>query len=326
MDARQRLDALAKVAALRLLQRRRPLVVTWPVTDRCNLSCRTCGRWRRESTELGTDEARHVVDQLADLGTLRVSLSGGEPLLREDLGEIAGHARRRGVSVVVTTNGSLVPDRLAALSEANLIKLSLDGDREAHDRLRGTGSFERVLEAARALRLAGRRFVFNTVLSAVNLDRPESVIRIAEEFGTRVRFTTINAAHAAPREIAKLEPTREAHRAAIDRIAAARRAGRPVANSPAGLHYLRTWPAGSRSFPCFAGRGLAHLSAGGELFPCIFMEGRLPGLDVRALGVAAAFAGLGNPACGRCWCGGTLELNLLLGLHPLAFGGLRRLA
>jgi MoaA/NifB/PqqE/SkfB family radical SAM enzyme len=327
MDARRRLDALAKVLELRLLGRRRPLVVTWPVTDRCNFACRTCERWRRESAELGTAEALSAIDQLARLGTLRLSLSGGEPLLREDLGELVGRARSSGISVVVTTNGSLVPERLTALAAANLVKLSLDGEREVHDRLRGAGSFDLVLTAARALRKAGRRFVFNTVLSAANLGRPGEVIRLAEEFGTRVRFTTVNTAHAPAGAIADLEPpSPEAHARAIDRIAAARRAGRPVANSPAGLRYLRTWPAGRRGFPCFAGRALAHLASDGGLYPCIFMEGRMPGRDVRALGFAAAFAGLANPACGRCWCGGTMELNLLLGLHPLALANLRRLA
>ncbi|HUT78824.1 MAG TPA: radical SAM protein, partial [Polyangia bacterium] len=306
MDARRRFDALVKVLELRLLGRRRPLVVTWPITDRCNFSCRTCKRWRRESAELGTAEALSVIEQLARLGTQRISISGGEPLLRDDLGELLGHARRRGVAVVVTTNGSLVSERLPALAGAELVKLSLDGDREVHDHLRGAGSFDLVLEAARALRSAGRRFVFNTVLSAVNLDRPEDAIRLAEEFETRVRFTTINTVHASQAEIADLEPpSPRAHARAIDRIAAARRAGRPVANSPAGLRYLRTWPGGRRDFPCFAGLALAHLAADGGLYPCIFMEGRMPGRDISALGIAEAFAGLANPACGRCWCGGT---------------------
>ncbi len=326
MDAGKKLDAMVRLLALRLLGRNRPLVVTWPITDRCNFSCSSCERWRRGSAELDTEEALSVIDQLARLGTLSISLSGGEPLLREDLGELVGRARCLGMTVVVTTNGSLVSGRLHDLAGVRMVKLSLDGDREVHDRLRGDGSFDLVLKAARALRAAGRRFVFNTVLSAANLDSPGSVIRLAEEFGTRVRFTTINTAHASAQAIAALEPAcPEAHGRAIDRIAEARRAGRPVANSLAGLRYLRTWPVGRREFPCFAGRALAHLAPGGQLYPCIFMEGRLPGRDVRELGVDAAFAGLANPACGRCWCGGTMELNLLLGLHPLAVANLRRL-
>jgi MoaA/NifB/PqqE/SkfB family radical SAM enzyme len=327
MNARQKLVALARIVEIRLLGRRRPLVVTWPITDRCNFSCSYCERGRGGSRELSTDEVRRILDQLFGLGCVRVSLSGGEPLVRDDIGEIVGHARRRGMSVVMTTNGSLVPERLAAIAGVNLVKLSLEGEERVHDSLRGAGSFLRVMDAARALDAAGRRFTFNTVLNVRNLDQHEALIRTAERFGTGIRFTTINTAHAGSGTIAPLVPApRAAYLDAVDAITVARRSGRPVSNSLAGLHHLRTWPEGRSGLRCFAGRGFAHLSAAGRLYPCIAMEGKVAGIDVLERGLREALDGLPPPACDGCWCGGTMELNLLLGGDPAAIVNARRLS
>ena len=88
-----------------------PHVVAWNLTQRCNLACAHCyisaGSWHSAAGELSTAECRRIADEILELNDAPLFiLSGGEPLLRDDLEEIAAHASRRGATVVVGTNGT----------------------------------------------------------------------------------------------------------------------------------------------------------------------------------------------------------------------------
>jgi MoaA/NifB/PqqE/SkfB family radical SAM enzyme len=95
--------------------------------------------------ELSTEQIFSIIDELADNGTQRVSISGGEPLLREDIGEIISHIKKKGMGCGLNTNGLLVPDRIEEVRKVDSITISLDGEREAHEANRGRGTFEKVM-------------------------------------------------------------------------------------------------------------------------------------------------------------------------------------
>ena len=113
-------------------------LVFWETTAGCNLECVHCRRLdvAREmmQDDLSTDEACRLVDQIAAAGNPILILSGGEPLIRPDVLEIAGHARGRGLTVSLATNGTLITSRLArAIRDAGIarVAVSLDGARAA---------------------------------------------------------------------------------------------------------------------------------------------------------------------------------------------------
>ncbi len=147
-------------------------VIVWNMTRRCNLKCVHC--YARAVDVYGKDEidtasAKRMIDDLAAYGVPVMLFSGGEPLVREDLVELAAYAVEKGMRAVISTNGTLItPQKAAELKKVGLsyVGISLDGLEEAHDRFRGKkGSFAKALEGvencqAEGLKV-GLRFTIN---------------------------------------------------------------------------------------------------------------------------------------------------------------------
>lgn len=137
-------------------------VIVWNVTRRCNLSCVHCyshSRNEEYSDELNTREGITLIDNLGEFGTPVLLFSGGEPLMRPDLLQLATHAKSSGIRVVISTNGTLITERAAEdLKDVGLsyIGVSLDGLRETNDKFRGKkGAFDEALQGIRNCRKAG---------------------------------------------------------------------------------------------------------------------------------------------------------------------------
>ncbi len=153
----------APAALLRYSADKRPVVV-WNATRRCNLACVHCyaaARSEPDPDELSTEQARAMIDDLAQFGVPVLLFSGGEPLLREDIFELGRYAAQRGIRAVISTNGTLIDRRTAQrIREAGFsyVGVSLDGLRETNDRFRGrAGAFDEALEGIRQCRAAGVR-------------------------------------------------------------------------------------------------------------------------------------------------------------------------
>jgi radical SAM protein with 4Fe4S-binding SPASM domain len=143
---------------------RRPIVV-WNLTRTCNLKCVHCytnSEARRYPGELSTDEAKRVLDDLAAFKVPAVLFSGGEPLVRPDLFELAAYARSLGLHVVLSTNGTLITretaQRLKDL-QFSYVGISLDSAiPEIHDEFRGMeGAFDRTLRGFRFCKEVGQK-------------------------------------------------------------------------------------------------------------------------------------------------------------------------
>lgn len=147
-------------------------VVVWNMTRRCNLKCVHC--YAKALDEAGvdaisTDQAKAMIDDLAAYGAPVMLFSGGEPLVRKDLVELARHAVSRGMRAVISTNGTLITkDKARELKSVGLsyVGISLDGGEETHDTFRKVkGCFKKALEGvtncqAEGLKV-GLRFTIN---------------------------------------------------------------------------------------------------------------------------------------------------------------------
>jgi len=104
------------------------------ITRRCNYRCRGCNVWKdQDSRELSTEEVKKGLDTLSDLGVLEIVFSGGNPLIREDAGEILDHASEHFVTTVYD-NGSMAAEKIDALSNVDFVAISLDTlDEEKND-------------------------------------------------------------------------------------------------------------------------------------------------------------------------------------------------
>lgn len=174
----------------------RAYAVSWNLTARCNLFCAHCYLSAAPGVpgadELGTEECRQVLDDIARVNPRVVLiLTGGEPLLRRDLYQLAARAREHGFTVVVGTNGVLLRERQARLLREHGVQgasLSLDStDAARHDRFRRLpGAFQATLRAAAALRAEGLEFSLHMSVLQWNVAEIPAMIDLARELGARV--------------------------------------------------------------------------------------------------------------------------------------------
>lgn len=156
----------------------RPFLVFWEITRACALSCSHCravAQHRRDPRELTAKEAENVVDQLAELAPPMLILTGGDPMERPDVLEIAARASSAGIRVGLSPSATrrLIASDFSAIRQAGIerMSLSLDGStRETHDAFRRVpGTFDRTIRAMEMARDAGISIQINTTLTAGNV-------------------------------------------------------------------------------------------------------------------------------------------------------------
>jgi radical SAM protein with 4Fe4S-binding SPASM domain len=172
-------------------------LISWNVTGRCNLSCKHCylpaGRDDGiTGNELRTDEALNVIDRIAIVNPeVMLILSGGEPLMRKDIFELAAYASGKGMMVVVGSNGLLIDETVASsLRRCGVagVSISLDSvDPEIHDDARScTGSWERAVRAVGICRDAGLSVQINAVVTKRNYGELPRLIEYSRSLGAKV--------------------------------------------------------------------------------------------------------------------------------------------
>lgn len=175
-----------------------PFLVVWDFTHKCNLACKHCysnsGAVREE--ELTTAQALAVVNQMADAGVTALAFSGGEPLTRKDLFEVARHAADRGLYVSLASNGTLLTkENVQKLKQAkvNYVDISIDGaTAKTHDGFRGVeGAFDRAMAGLKNCVEADLCVCIATTTTKNNLDEMPAIVTLAEEIGAE-RFTYFN--------------------------------------------------------------------------------------------------------------------------------------
>ncbi len=162
-------------------------VVVWNVTQRCNLSCMHCysdSHDRAYAGELTHDEGRRLLDDLAAFGAPTVIFSGGEPLIREDIFELASYARDHGLRCVLSTNGTLITSAAAQrIHDAGFayVGISLDGIGPLHDGIRGKrGAYEEALRGLRNCRELGIRVGLRVTIHRRNLPQLPALFDLLE--------------------------------------------------------------------------------------------------------------------------------------------------
>jgi PqqA peptide cyclase len=169
-----------------------PLWLLLELTYRCPLHCVFCYNptdFARTGAELATADWLRVLREARALGAVQLGLSGGEPLVREDLEAIVAEAHGLGFYVNLITSGvGLTRARIAALKAAGLdhIQLSFqDSTRELNDFLSSTRTFELKSQVAALIREYGYPMVLNVVLHRLNIDHVGQILEMAEAFGAQ---------------------------------------------------------------------------------------------------------------------------------------------
>ena len=169
-----------------------PKWIAWEITRRCNLRCVHC----RSSSELEIkghsdfplSEAFRIIDDIASYAKPVVVLSGGEPLVRDDVFEIAKYGAEKGLRMCLATNGTLVTDESCEKIKSSGIKIvsiSIDGSEDVvHDDFRNQkGAFAGTINAARLFKKHGIEFIVNSSFSKRNQEEIPKVYKLAKELG-----------------------------------------------------------------------------------------------------------------------------------------------
>ncbi|MBU2261325.1 MAG: heme b synthase [Proteobacteria bacterium] len=166
-------------------------MVAWEVTRSCNLACGHCRASALRGPypgELGTEKCLQLLDEIAAVAKPVIILTGGEPLLRKDIYDIAAYGNRKGLRMVLATNGTFVTEAVAnRMIEAGIrrVSVSLDGpDAGSHDAFRGVpGAFAEALTGIAAMKKAGLDFQINTTITRANLAQIREIHDLAHRLG-----------------------------------------------------------------------------------------------------------------------------------------------
>ncbi len=278
----------------------KPRLIFWELTTGCNLRCIHC---RASATELMSPsdltyaECSGIIDQLAEYAPLILVLSGGEPLWRRDVFDLAQRARSKGIRVALATNGTLVDEAMAMrIQDVGIqrVAISLDGaGRGTHDTFRGhVGAFDAAIHGLRCLKELGISTQINTTVSQHNAHELPDVLKLALKLGVDAFHLfllvpvgcglTIKDEQAVHGDEAErilnwfydrsldsgleMKATCAPHyyRIVRQRRADARRAGIQLAELP--QHGMNAMTRG-----CLAGSGVCFISHRGEVFPCGYL-------------------------------------------------------
>ncbi len=165
-----------------------PRLIFWETTAGCNLACIHCRRITVADQllpqDLSTEEAFDLIDQVAAFARPIFVLSGGEPLFRPDIFDIARHASDAGLIVALATNGTLIEADVARRIKAagiRRVSVSFDGaDAATHDTFRGAGAFEQALAGMAHLREVGVPYQINTTVARHNIHQMPETLALAK--------------------------------------------------------------------------------------------------------------------------------------------------
>ncbi len=258
-----------------------PLAVHQEVVAACNLTCAHCfaGELPRKARPLSLGELDALFADLAAMGSFRLGITGGEPLLRKDLFEVLDAATARGLHPCVTTNALLIDERVArefGRRELVWLNVSLDGaTAETNDLVRGDGVFERVKEK---LAVLGRhaRFTLAFTVMRHNAREVEGCARLAAEVGAHTAVFRPLYPVGVARENPALMPSYDDYAGALSRLASldARAFGEHGLRaldpfSPTGREEARGGAVDELA--CGAGATVCSVSVSGDVNPCSFL-------------------------------------------------------
>lgn len=309
----QKARAAVGFAKVRLTGRAIPVAVRINLNNRCHSRCQYCAFWSTPSEEMATDEILRIVHDLAALGTTRISYSGGEPMLRKDLGRIIDATVDAGIAVGLNSTGFLFEKRKDDLRRLDLVKLSIDGPPEVHDDIRGRkGSFGEMEAGAAVLRELGVPYSFAMTVTKDNVDHVPFVVDFAREHGTFAAIQPVMTMSHASDQTPELYPDVERFRAMVDSLIETKeREPNVLRNSLGGLKHIRHWPR-IGGLKCYAGEALVMVEANGDVVPCDRIEYDEAIPNCRERGIAWALERLPTVHCEGCGFCGSVEINMLM--------------
>ncbi|MFH1380198.1 MAG: radical SAM protein [bacterium] len=277
-----------------------PIILSWQVTDTSNAGKPCYQNQARTEKELSPSEVIDVIDRIAQAGVRRVILTGGDPMMRFDIGSIMDQLHEKNISVHLETHGYFVERKIEIVKLADKVFLPLDGPEEIQDELRYIGSYQEVLQAAKVLAANKRPFVFVCTLTSKNIDLLESALEVAGHFKTGIYFEPVPPLLDGTKTAHPLIFSSDRMKRAMIRLIRLKKAQYPnVLNSEESLNHIYHWPESSMVH-CESSWICAHIDVNGDLIPCGYVRPRVRN-NILKDGLVEAFNKLSAKTCTDCW-------------------------
>lgn len=327
-EIKSRIRLPYEILKCRILNIYKPLVILFYVTDKCNSSCRYCvGNWSgRKIKDFTTEEIKRIIDECKSLGSVHITIHGGEILLRNDVKEIIDYLKENKFYVNLVTNGILLPLKIDEIANIDTLCISLDGREENNDYNRGKGTYKAAMNAIRLAKDKGFKFVVHATLTRRSIVDIEYLCRQAKEIGYYQQFSLLLKPPTPEQKELGLfvEEAKEAMR----QIIKLKKEGYPVFTSYWTLKNALNWPFGfdksrlnKKELPpknnlirCFYGKLKIVIDADGFMYPCSSLNDSFKALNVKEVGVKKAYEHiLKTNTCEACYYFTQNDWNLLLG-------------
>ncbi|PIQ99617.1 MAG: hypothetical protein COV66_10715 [Nitrospinae bacterium CG11_big_fil_rev_8_21_14_0_20_45_15] len=338
MSAIQNLKFLGQLVQAKVTGKRFPAHVAISVTNRCNLTCDYCfaSYNAHESDDITLEKMIALVDELAALGTRLINLTGGEPLIRDDIKEIIDYITvKKGMKCSLSTNGLPLREKFDALENISSINISLDGDEAQHNNNRGPQNYAKIIDAIEFAVDNKLQVSTCTVLNNANKNCVDEVIELAKEKKVlsifHFPYGRIKEEDNKQFDVIGREDTQRIMQKIIDY----KDKGYPVYYCNKTHAYIRDWPYEKLSkmlhteaeikdkdfeiIPCKAGDLYCFIDANGRVYPCSVLTGQAEVLNFLEVGFQKAWDHLPKIKCKACAFFFQNELSLILSLDPSAW-------
>ncbi len=313
----QLLKVGGQIAKASVLRKKVPLSVTVSITNRCNMQCNYCTVWRRKQEDMKTGQVLAMVDEFSRMGCIKMSFSGGEPLLRDDIEEIISHASSLGLFLTMTTNGTMIYKRIDALKKLNVLLVSLDGPDDIQRNTRKYSTTD-IINQIRIARNAGIRVWTSSVITNRTLEHIDSILDVAREMGLRALFQPLSEyTHltAQQRVNPSIMPSEAYVKDVLRKLIERKSQGSPVANSiPYLRHVLEKGILDGTH--CLAGKRFCFVDANGDVFRCSLLTDIATRFNGPELGFREAFRRCSDSPCRGCNLPCFLEYHFLFKINP----------
>lgn len=262
-------------------------MVAWEVTRSCNLACVHCRASSKKGPypgELSTEECYTVIDDIASFAKPVIIITGGEPLLRQDIFKIIAYGRRKGLPMVMAPNGTLLNEENVEKIIASGIKrisISLDGaDETSHDNFRQVkGAFQQAIKGIECAKKAGLEFQINSTITKRNINAIGDIITLAKQLGAKAYHLFLLVPTGRGKEMEKEELSPLEYETTLRLLSHYKKDPSLEIKTTCAPHFNRVVlqdnpkeAASLRGRGCMGGVSFCFISHVGELQPCGYLE------------------------------------------------------
>lgn len=289
-------ENISPVDVLKELKKTPLRMVAWEVTRACNLDCVHCRAAAVNEplpTELSTQEAYDFLSDVASFARPVIILTGGEPLLRADIFDLAAFGKKLGLQMVMAPNGTLIDDAVTREMKKvgiNRVSISIDGSKaEIHDAFRRVaGAFEGALRGIDFLKRAGISFQVNTTVTKHNLDDLQNLLELVKKTGAVAWHVFLLVPTGRAKDMKEEEISPASYEKTLNWLYQVQRSEEVFVKPTCAPHYYRIFVQRSKregkplELPhqryemmtrgCLGGISFCFVSHEGEVYPCGYFE------------------------------------------------------